>query len=92
MASTVHGALAANTVTTVTLRPGNQGLIVINRDMAGEIYVRVDGQDPQILGADSYVVLGARYFPLPRTVIQQQLITIKLIASVARNYSVEAVA
>lgn len=91
MASTQHGTLTADAVTTVTLRPGEEGIVVVNRDLAGAIWVRIDGQDPQIGGADSYVVLGAREFPLSRMTIQKQTITIKLISDSDRSFTVEAI-
>jgi hypothetical protein len=90
MPSTAHGTLAPGVVTTVVLRPGEEGIVVVNRDLAGEIWVRIDGQDPGVAAADSYVVLGAREFPLPRRVIQKQSVTVKLVSDAARAYSVEA--
>lgn len=91
MAKTAHGTTTANTVSTVTIVPGEEGIVVVNRDLTGALWVRIDGQDPTIGGADSYVVLGAREFPLSRVVIQRQWITVKLIADTARSYTVEAI-
>jgi hypothetical protein len=86
MADTQHGTLTADEVTTVTLIASTNGLEVINRDLSGAIWVRIDGEDPQIAGEDSYVVLGARQFPIKR----KGTITVKLISDADRAYSVEA--
>jgi hypothetical protein len=91
MASTAHGTLTGNEVTTVTIRPGDEGIVVVNRDLEGEMWVRVDGENPGIGAPDSYVVIGARQFPLPRRIIAKQAITVKLIADAGRAFSVEAV-
>lgn len=91
MASTQHGTLAAGAVTTVTIRPGEEGIVVVNRDLAGAIWVRLDGQPPQVGGADSYVVLGAREFPLSRAKIQKQSITVTMISDANRSFTVEAI-
>lgn len=87
MAVAAHGTLSANQVTTVTVTPGPHGITVTNRSMAGEIWVRVDGHDPAVAGPDTFVVLGTRTFP------QRQRgapLTVKLLATEARAYSVEA--
>lgn len=91
MASTEHGTLTANEVTTKIIRPGDEGIVVVNRDLEGELWVRIDGQDPGIGAPDSYVVIGAREFPLPRRIISKQEITVKLIADAGRSFSVEAI-
>lgn len=91
MAKSAHGTTTANTVTTVTIVPGEEGIVVVNRDLTGALWVRIDGTDPAIGAPDSYVVLGAREFPLSRYVIAKQSITVKLISDTARSYTVEAI-
>lgn len=91
MASTTHGVLTADQVSTVTIAPGTGGFVVVNRDLTGEIYVRFDGTPPTVGGVDSYVVLGAREFPMTRAQVQRGPVDVKLISTGARKYSVEAV-
>lgn len=91
MASTAHGTLSAGQVTTVSIRPGEEGIVVVNRDLDGTIWVRIDGGTPAIEAADSYVIFGAREFPLSRRQIAKQEITVKLISDGARKFSVEAI-
>lgn len=91
MASTAHGTLEAGTVTTVKIRPGEEGIVVLNRDLTGTIWVRIDGQDPGVGAADSYVVIGAREFPMSRTAVRKGEVTVTLLSDAARSYSVEAV-
>lgn len=91
MPKTAHGTLTANTVTTVQIVPGEEGIVVLNRDLEGSVWVRIDGQDPVIGAADSYVVLGAREFPMSRKEINKQIVTVKLIADDGRTFSVEAI-
>lgn len=92
MASTAHGTLTANTVTSVSITPGSGGVVVVNRDQAGAIWVRIDGQDPTLFGANSYVILGAREFPMSRRQIQNGDVVVKMLSDAARTYSVEAIA
>lgn len=88
MASTAHGALAANVVTTVTLTSGQKGIVVVNRTLdGGVIWARVDGVAPTVAGADSYVVLGAREFPVRD---HFTAVTVKLLSTTVRDFSVEA--
>lgn len=91
MASTAHGTLTANTVTSVSITPGSGGVVVVNRDQAGAIWVRIDGQDPALFGNNSYVVLGARDFPMSRAQRQRGDVVVKLLSDTARTYSVEAI-
>lgn len=86
MADTAHGTLTANQVTTVTITSGYGGIEVVNRDMQGAIWVRLDGTNPQVAGADSYVVLGARSFPTRK----RGAVTVKMVSDADRAYSVEA--
>lgn len=105
MASSVHGSLAPNVVTAEVVVPGAGGLVVINRSMIGAIWVRLDGEDPEAGGDDSFVVMGARDFPSTRRIsVLSEIapswressavpdpVTVKLLAAEALNYSVEAV-
>lgn len=86
MAATAHGYLTADEVTTVTVDARSAGIEVINRSPPGAIWVRFDGQDPEIAGPGSYVVLGARLFEPGR----RGAVTVKLISDADRAYSVEA--
>ncbi len=91
MSSAVHGVLTANQVSSVEIEPGRFGVVVTNRSLSGEIYVRIDGPDPQIGADGSYVVLGARDIPLTRQQQRQNTVTVKLRASDAIAFSVEAI-
>lgn len=91
MASTAHGVLTADQVSAVNITPGNGGVVVVNRDLTGEIWVRIDGGDPAIAGADSYVVTGAREFPMTRRQVQAGTVTVKMLSTAGRSYSVEAI-
>lgn len=94
MASTAHGTLTAGAVRTVDIEPGEEGFVVVNRDRQGELWVRLDGQDPAIGGDGSYVVLGSRQFPMgrrERSRLTGGTLEVRLIADAARNYTVEAV-
>lgn len=91
MPKTAHGTLTANAVTTVQIVPGEEGIVVLNRDLEGSLWVRIDGQDPNIGAPDSYVVIGAREFPMSRRDINKQSVTVKIVADESRAYSVEAI-
>jgi len=91
MASTQHGVLTANQVTSVTITPDRGGFVVVNRSLEGTIWVTYDGTDPVIGGAGSYVVFAAREFPLNANVVRRGAITVKLLAADANAYSVEAI-
>lgn len=91
MASTAHGVLTANVVTTLSIDAGNGGLVVVNRSLEGVIWVRIDGQDPQIAGEGTYAVFGARDFPISRYRLRSGPIIVKLISDTARAYTVEAI-
>lgn len=92
MASTVHGVLTPNQVETVYVDPGNNGVVIVNRNLEGAIWVRLDGVDPQMAMPGSYVVLGARDFALPRALVRAGNLAIKLVSDAARAYTVEAIA
>ncbi len=92
MPKTAHGTLTANTVTTVVVTPGDEGLVIVNRSLEGELWVRIDGRDPGIGSADSYVVIGAREFPMTRRMVQTSGgLTVKLLSDTDRSFSVEAI-
>lgn len=85
--NTVHGTLVADEITTAVVTAGGRGVVVVNRTLDGlPIWVRVDGEDPEPATEDTYVVLGAREFPLRRF----SEVTVKLLAPDARDFSVEA--
>lgn len=91
MAATAHGMLTANQVTSVTVTSGSDGIVVVNRTVdGGVLWVRIDGTDPVPGGPDTYVVLGAREFPLAGR-YRFKPITVRLIADTERAYSVEAI-
>lgn len=91
MAKSTHGTLTANAVTTVTITPGEEGLVVVNRSLQGEIWVRLDSVDPAIGADGSYVVIGAREFPLSRADVRKGATVVKLISDDARMFSAEAI-
>lgn len=85
MAHTVSGVLVAGVVSTVTVESDSRGgYEVVNRSQTGEIWVRADGTDPTVGGADSWVVLGARRFRS-----RFNPITVRLISTGALNYAVD---
>lgn len=89
MAHTAHGVLTADQVTTVDIEAGRSGgIVVVNRDQVGVIWVRLDGTDPQVEGADSYAVFGAREFDFGRR-RSQQATTVKMLSDADRAYTVE---
>lgn len=91
MASTTHGTLSPNTVASVSVTPGYEGIVVVNRSLEGEIWVRIDGQDPSPSAPDSYVVLGAREFPMSLTQVRKGSVNVRLVSDAARQFSVEAI-
>lgn len=91
LTKTAHGTLTAGSVTTVTIVPGEEGIVVVNRDLDGELWVRLDNQDPAVGQAGSYVVIGARVFPMARPDVRKGITNVRLIADADRAYSVEAV-
>lgn len=90
-------AVASVDITTLTRYVGidwdgiSDGIWVINRSQSGQIWVRLDGEDPTVAGDDCYVVLGARFFPNPkaRGGDAGEAVTVKLISSAALDYTVE---
>lgn len=91
MANTAHGTLTANLITEVVVTSGFGGVVIVNRTFdGGVIWARIDGHDPAIEGPDSYVVIGAREFTLPRRLTFRPT-TVRLVSDTARAYSVEAI-
>ncbi len=90
---TSHGTLTAGTAKQLTIMPGSEGIVVVNRAGEGYIWVRFDGADPQPYGTDSYIVIGSRQFPLDRRSLQRAGggLDVRLISQHALDYSVEAV-
>lgn len=91
MAYTAHGILSPGVATSVSITPGEEGIVVVNRSLEGELWVRIDGTDPTLGGADSYVILGAREFPMSRAAVRRGTVNVRLISNAARTYSVEAI-
>lgn len=92
MAATAHGTLTANEVHALDLDAGLKGFVIVNRSLEGEIWVRLDGEDPAPYAAGSYVVMGARDFPVRRRSNAADVTyTIKLVSDADREFSVEAV-
>lgn len=91
LVKTAHGTLTAGSVTTVTIIPGEEGIVVVNRDLDGEIWVRLDNQDPAVGQNGSYVVIGAREFPMSRPDVRKGFTNVRLISDADRTYSVEAI-
>lgn len=90
MAASAHGMIPAAQVITVTVDAGSwSGIEIVNRDLVGEIWVRLDGTDPVPRAPGSFVVLGARHFPGKSGYGPVQ---VRLTAEVDRNFSVEGMA
>lgn len=89
MASTAHGVLTAGQTTSIDINAGREGIVIVNRAQQGVIWVRIDGEDPEPEGDDTYAVFGVREFPLTR---RQALnpITVKMLSEADRAYTVEA--
>lgn len=88
MAKTAHGALTADQITTIEVEAGPTGVVVVNRALEGVIWVRIDGEDPVVEGADTYAVFGAREFAVGRR-RSLSAITVKLLSDADRGYTVE---
>lgn len=90
---TSHGTLTAGTAKQVSVTPGTEGIVIVNRSDEGYIWVRFDGTNPEPFGDDSYIVIGSRQFPLDRRSLQRAAagLDVRLISQHALDYSVEAV-
>jgi hypothetical protein len=91
MAKTTHGTLSANSVASVSITPGYEGIVVVNRTLSGEIWVRIDGVDPGVGADGSYVVIGAREFPMSLSDVRKGTINVRLVSDAVRQFSVEAI-
>ena len=89
MAYTAHGVLTADQVTAVPVQAGPRGIVIVNREQNGVIWVRIDGEDPTAEGADTYAVFGVREFPLGRKQAYTD-IEVRLLSDDDRAYTVEA--
>lgn len=92
MASTAHGVLSPNQIQTVYVDPGINGVVIVNRNLEGAIWVTIDGSDPRPAMPGTYVVLGARDFNVTRAQVRSGNLAVKLISDAARAYTVEAIA
>ncbi len=90
MARSKHGTLVANTVTSLDITQHGGHLEIVNRSGTGEIFVRFDGVDPVVLADDTFVVVGARRFPIENLGISDvTTVNVRLISTAALKYSVE---
>jgi len=87
VAHIIHGTLAANVVTTVTLDQPYELIEVVNRNAAGEIYFRLDGTTPTVGGTDCQVV-PAIIGSVSMDGITTANTTVLLISSAACNFTV----
>jgi hypothetical protein len=90
MATTAHGTLAANEVTSVAIESGRGGIVIVNRAQTGTIWVRLDGVDPEPEGSGTFAVYGAREFPAQQRTRQIINVEVRMISDTAVQYSVEA--
>lgn len=82
----VHDILVPDEVYEAILSRGNHyWASITNRSNTGEIYITINGPDPAIKGAQSYLVSGYRAF----RIITNEDVNIKLISSAALDFSVE---
>lgn len=85
MARIKHGALAANTVTTVNVDAFTSQITIVCRTVGAEIFYTVDGSTPTVGGDDNYLCLGSRVVPTPAYTSPT---TVKLISTSTPNYAV----
>jgi hypothetical protein len=90
MATTAHGILTADAVTSVTIDAGRGGVVIVNRQQSGVIWVRYDGEDPEPEQPDTYAVYGAREFPIYSRSRQGVTVEFRLLSEESKQYSVEA--
>lgn len=90
MAKSKHGTLVANTVASVAITDHGGHLEIVNRSGTGEIWARFDGTNPVAEADDTFVIVGARRFPIVNLAITDvTTVTVKLISTAALKYSVE---
>jgi hypothetical protein len=90
VARITHGALVANVVTDVTFDYNASSAYILNRSGAAEIYIRVDGVNPTVGGADCDVIptaIGWVEIPLPG----DAPFSVRLISSGTPTYTVKFV-
>jgi len=90
MATTAHGTLNANEVASVAVESGRGGIVIVNRQQSGVIWVRLDGVDPQPEQPDTFAVYGAREFPVQSRRNQVIELDVRMLTDEAKQYSVEA--
>lgn len=90
MATTAHGTLAANVITTVSVESGRGGVVIVNPQQTGIIWVRFDGINPTPEGPGTYAVYGVREFPSMQRSRQVVAVEVRMLADTALDYSVEA--
>lgn len=90
MATTAHGTLEPNVVATVVVESGRGGIVIVNRQQSGVIWVRLDGVDPVAEGAGTFAVFGARDFGVQVRSGQVKAFEVRMLSDVAVQYSVEA--
>ncbi len=86
-----HGALVANTVTTVDFVSGVSSPSAVelrNRSGSGDIYFRVDGTAATVGGDDTYIVLPGEALTVPTP---SSAVSVSLISSGTPNYSVTGI-
>jgi hypothetical protein len=85
MGKIVHGTLTPNTVYAFTLDAFCTQVTITNRSQTGEIYFRVDGSDPAVGGAESFVCLGTRAVVPPNYGLTN---SVRLISTDALKYTI----
>jgi len=80
------GTLTANVTTTVNITDAYPAVLVVNRSQTGTIWVRLDGVNPTVAGANCRPVLGARSFGINP---YERPTSVRLIADTALDYTVE---
>ncbi len=93
MADRVHnGTLTANDVTTVGITRHAGKLSVTNRSDSGTIWVRLDGEDPQVEDEDCFPVLALQTAHFDTAVPAINAAQIKLISDESLDYTVAGTA
>jgi len=90
MAVSKSGTLVANEVEEITVdvdRFGDNNQIgILNRSQEGVIWVRTDGEDPEVEGDNSFPVMQYRIFSAKNG---YSSFTVKMVADVDVDYTVE---
>lgn len=90
MATTAHGTLEAGVVAAVTVESGRGGIVIVNRQQSGVIWVRLDGTDPVPEAPNTFAVFGAREFGVQTRSRQVAEFEVRMLSDTAVQYSVEA--